>query len=273
MSVITLENISKSYDNQVVLNHISLSIQKGEFVVLLGPSGCGKTTLLKIINGLIPYEEGSVYINGKKKTHKELIALRRKIGYVIQNIGLFPHLTIEKNITYVPTIEGNKDKIALRKKAEELITLVGLDKTILSRYPHELSGGQRQRIGVARALAADPDIILMDEPFGAVDEIARTKLQDEFLELHKRLKKTIVFVTHDIHEAQKLGSKIVLMDKGNIVQVGTKEELQFHPKNNYVKEFFGMKGFKYFFKEEDVNKLYQEVLENKISIEDILKRK
>ncbi len=211
--IIHIEDVTKSYDgNNQVLEGLTLSVEEGEFVTFLGPSGCGKTTLLKMINKLIEYDSGKIEVKGKSIADWDTIMLRRSIGYVIQQIGLFPHLTIEDNISYVLSLQ-QVDRQDRRTRAEELITLVGMDTEMLSRYPAELSGGQKQRVGVARALAAEPDIILMDEPFGAVDEIARTALQDELLVLQKKLKTTILFVTHDIQEALKLGSRIVLMTK------------------------------------------------------------
>ena len=243
MKLIEMKNIHKSYTNEKeVLKGIHLAIEQGEFVVLIGPSGCGKTTFLKLINGLISPSKGEIYIKGKKHSELNQIDLKRNIGYVIQQIGLFPHMTIEDNISYVLNIKKeNKEKA--KEKAKELIEIVGLDSTYLKKYPRELSGGEKQRIGVARALAADPDIILMDEPFGAVDEITRRVLQDEILRIHSKLKKTIVFVTHDIEEALRLGTKIILFNNGEIVQAGTKEDMLFNPKTDYVKEFFGNKNF------------------------------
>lgn len=243
MSFIEFKDVSKSYNaDKSVISSLSLSIDKGELVTILGPSGCGKTTLLKMINGLTSYNDGQIYILGKELKEWNLINLRRKIGYVVQQIGLFPHLTVENNITYVLSLLNHKNK-EKHLRAKELIQLVGLEDTYLNRYPRELSGGQKQRIGVARALAANPDIVLMDEPFGAIDEITRKVMQEELLRLHEKLKKTIVFVTHDIEEAIKLGTKILLMKDGEIEQIGTKEEMIFNPKNKFVKEFIGIKGF------------------------------
>ncbi len=263
MSIIEISKLCKSYDSdKQVLVNIDLKIEEGDFIVLLGPSGCGKTTLLKIINRLIEFNSGEVKVYEKKLKDWDEILLRRKIGYVIQNIGLFPHLTVGKNITYVLELLKVPKETQI-VKAKELLKLVQLDEDLMDKYPHELSGGQKQRIGVARALASDSDIVLMDEPFGAVDEIARTKLQDELIEIHKRLNKTIVFVTHDIHEAQKMASKIVLMNEGKIVQVGTPYELQFNPVDSFVKEFFGTKGFKNFLDDSKMEKLYEDVMDGK----------
>jgi osmoprotectant transport system ATP-binding protein len=271
--IVEVKNVSKSYDESKgpVLNNLSLSIEQGEFITFLGPSGCGKTTLLKIINKLIPFDDGEVLVDGKLLKDWDTIELRRSIGYVIQQIGLFPHMTIEENIGYVLSLEGIA-KEERRLKAEELIQLVGLEVEMLSRYPSELSGGQKQRIGVARALAADPDIILMDEPFGAVDEIARTALQDEILKLQKELRKTILFVTHDIQEALKLGDRIVLMNQANIEQIGTKEELLFKPESKFVEDFIGVKGFKSILDDEIIGDVYRKVIEQDGDIEEFYKQ-
>lgn len=270
--VVEIKNVNKAYEeDRPVLNNLSLSIEKGEFITILGPSGCGKTTLLKIINKLISFDDGDVSVNGHSIKEWDTIDLRRSIGYVIQQIGLFPHMTIEDNIGYVLSLEGVA-RADRRARVEELIILVGLEVDMLSRYPSELSGGQRQRIGVARALAADPEIILMDEPFGAVDEIARTLLQDELLKLQQSLNKTILFVTHDIQEALKLGSRIVLMNDGNIEQVGTREELLFKPASDFVTEFIGMKGFKSVLDDDVLKKVYDSVVENGGSLESMYAR-
>lgn len=216
MEMIRLEHVTKSFDNQKVLDDFSISIEEGEFLTVIGRSGCGKTTMLKTINGLHRPEQGRVYVEGKDISKEDLIAVRRKIGYVIQNKGLFPHMTVEKNITYVPVISGKKEKKANHELACRLIKTVGLDPVMLSRYPSELSGGQQQRVGIARALAADAKILLMDEPFGALDEITKQAMQDEILNLQKKLGITIVFITHDIREAMKLGSRVLVMDKGKL---------------------------------------------------------
>lgn len=238
-SVIHFKNISKSYNNNLVLNDFNLKINKGEFITIIGSSGCGKTTVLKLINGLLTPESGSVYINGKDISSVNQIELRRKIGYVIQDIGLFPHMNIERNIAYVPNLIKNKDKNEILSKVNNLINVVGMDKDVLKRYPSELSGGQRQRIGIARALAASPEILLMDEPFGAVDEITRNLLQEGILNIHKALNITIIFITHDIKEALKLGTKVIVMDKGKIVQQGTPLEIKEKPKTDFVKKLIG----------------------------------
>lgn len=243
MELIKLENVIKSYKNGIkIINNLNFTINNGEFITLIGKSGCGKTTMLKLINGLIKPDAGNIFIKGKEINDWNIIELRRSIGYVIQQIGLFPHLNIEDNISFVLNIKKVPKK-EMKSRAKELIQLVGINEEYLKKYPRELSGGQKQRVGVARALASNPDIILMDEPFGAVDEITRKTLQEEILKLQDSLKKTIVFVTHDIDEAFKLGSRIVLFDSGNIVQQGTKEDMLFNPKNLFVGNFFGIKNF------------------------------
>lgn len=262
MAIVKFENVSKSYEEgNIIIDDLSLDIQEGEFLTLLGPSGCGKTTLLKMINKLIEPNSGVIKVDGKTLMQWDTVELRRSIGYVIQSIGLFPHMTIEKNIRYVLDLQ-DKDDNDSTKRAEELIELVGLDKSYLHKKPSELSGGQKQRVGVARALAADPDIILMDEPFGAVDEIVRSMLQDELKKLQKDLNKTVVFVTHDIHEAMKLGTRIALMNNGKVEQIGTKEELIFEPKTEFVKEFLGMKGFQSILENQVLEDLYDSALES-----------
>lgn len=239
MEMIRLEHVTKSFDNQKVLDDFSISIEEGEFLTVIGRSGCGKTTMLKTINGLHRPEQGRVYVEGKDISKEDLIAVRRKIGYVIQNKGLFPHMTVEKNITYVPVISGKKEKKANHELACRLIKTVGLDPVMLSRYPSELSGGQQQRVGIARALAADAKILLMDEPFGALDEITKQAMQDEILNLQKKLGITIVFITHDIREAMKLGSRVLVMDKGKIVQLDTPEKIKNEPVNEFVYQLVG----------------------------------
>lgn len=249
MEFIRFENVEKSYeDGKKIIDDLNLKINYGEFVTLIGKSGSGKTTMLKLINGLINPNSGQIFIKDKEINEWDIIELRRSIGYVIQQIGLFPHMNIEDNIGYVLNIK-KEPKENIRMRAEELINLVGITQDYLKKYPRELSGGQRQRIGVARALAADPDIILMDEPFGAVDEITRRTLQEEMIKLQGNLKKTIVFVTHDIEEAFKLGSRIVLFDNGQIVQEGKREELLLSPKNEFVESFLGTNSFKKYLKE------------------------
>ncbi|QPM68445.1 ABC transporter ATP-binding protein [Atribacter laminatus] len=241
--MIQLKNITKQYpNNKTAVAGINLEIPAGKIFSLIGPSGCGKTSILKMINRLIEPTAGEIFLQGQNIAILNPIELRRNIGYVIQQIGLFPHLTIEENIGFVLKICG-AHKETWAHRAEELIFLVGLDESYLKRYPRELSGGQQQRIGVARALAANPPLILMDEPFGAIDEITREQLQNELLQLQKRVKKTIVFVTHDLREAVKLSDQIAIMQSGNIVQVGTPNQLLFFPANPFVEEFMGSNGF------------------------------
>lgn len=206
-----------------IVQDLSFQIRRGETLVLFGRSGSGKTTTLKLINHLLTPTGGEIRIDGRPIREWDIIRLRRMIGYVIQEVGLFPHFTIERNIGLVPKIE-NWPADRIRQRVEELLNLVGLDHQIASRYPHELSGGQRQRVGVARALAADPPILLMDEPFGALDPLTRAELQREFLKLQMRLRKTVVFVTHDLHEAVILGTRIALMEAGQLVSLQTRDE-------------------------------------------------
>jgi osmoprotectant transport system ATP-binding protein len=218
---------------------LSFEVTPGEICVLIGPSGCGKTTALKMVNRLISITDGDITIDGRSVRELELTQLRRGIGYVFQQIGLFPHLTIESNIGAVPRLLG-WSKSDIRTRASELLELVGLDsKGDLRRYPGEFSGGQQQRIGVARAMAADPPIMLMDEPFGAVDPIARDRLQNDFLRLHREVRKTVIFVTHDIDEAIKMGDRIAIMRDGHLVQLASADELLAHPADEFVASFVG----------------------------------
>jgi len=222
--VIEICNASCSLGGTEVLRGLNLQVQRGEIVVLLGRSGSGKTTTLKLINRLVSPSSGEVRVNGVPNAQTDVIQLRRGIGYVIQDVGLFPHFNIERNIGLVPFIEGwSAERIGNRVR--ELLNLMELPKDIGSRYPHQISGGQRQRVGVARALAADPQILLMDEPFGDLDPLTRDELQREFLSLQKELRKTVVFVTHDLREAMRLGSRIALMEAGKLVTVLTPQEL------------------------------------------------
>jgi osmoprotectant transport system ATP-binding protein len=218
-AVIEFQDVVYTLPNgQPLLRGLNLQVQRGETLVLLGRSGSGKTTSLKLINRLLKPSSGEVRVGGSDTAKSDVIRLRRSIGYVIQDIGLFPHLTVARNIGLVPRIEGwSADRIDAR--VIELLQLVGLDGEVASRYPHQLSGGQRQRVGVARALAADPAILLMDEPFGALDALTRDQLQREFLSLRRRLNKTVVFVTHDLREALRLGTRIALMEAGQLVTV------------------------------------------------------
>ena len=240
--MIELENIVKIYPGsaQPAVNDLSFKVAEGETCVLIGPSGCGKTTTLKMINRLIEPTSGRIILQGKNVLDMDPVQLRRGIGYVIQQIGLFPHMTIAENINVVPRLLGwDKDK--MRKRVGELIEMVGMDPAdFRDRYPRQLSGGQRQRIGVARALAADPPVLLMDEPFGAIDPITRDRLQNEFLRLQKRLKKTIAFVTHDIDEALKMGTMICILEVGGILaQADRPAKVLSEPASSFVAEFVG----------------------------------
>ncbi|KRG16530.1 glycine/betaine ABC transporter ATP-binding protein [Virgibacillus soli] len=238
--MIKFENVKKQYkDGFVAIKSINLEINKGELVTLIGPSGCGKTTTMRMINRLTEPSAGRILINGEDTAKADPVELRRNIGYVIQQIGLFPHMTIEQNISLVPKLK-KADVEKTKKRVDELLDLVGLDPTTFKkRYPSELSGGQQQRIGVIRALAAEPDIILMDEPFSALDPISREQLQDDIVNLQEEIQKTIVFVTHDMDEAIKIANRIVIMKDGEIVQVDTPEQILRRPANDFVKGFIG----------------------------------
>lgn len=236
--MIRFEHVKKTFnDGTMAIKDSSFDIKAGEFFVIIGPSGCGKTTTLKTINRLIPISDGTIFIQDKKISAYDINKLRWNIGYVLQQIALFPHLTIEENIAIVPELK-KWSKAAITQRVTELLNMVGLEaEKYRKRYPHELSGGEQQRVGVVRALAADPDIILMDEPFSALDPISREKLQTDIQDLQKKIKKTIVFVTHDIREAVKLADRICLMKEGDIVQVGTPEEIIHKPANDFVRTF------------------------------------
>lgn len=238
--MIKLEDVSKIYpDGTQAVKEVSFRVKEGELCVLLGPSGCGKTTTMKMINRLIPISEGEIYIDGTDNQELDENELRRNIGYAIQEIGLFPHMTVAENIATVPNLKDWTKKEA-RKRADELLELMGMDPgEHMDKYPVELSGGQRQRVGVARSLGANPSIMLMDEPFGAIDPITRDKLQDEFLKIQEEIQKTIVFVTHDINEAIKMGTKIALLKDGELVQYSSPAELLAQPKNQFVRDFVG----------------------------------
>ena len=242
--MVTFENVTKRFGGQTVISNLNLNIPRGKFTVLIGPSGCGKTTTLKMINRLIEPTGGSIKVDGKNITELNAVDLRRGIGYVIQQVGLFPNMTIEQNIEVVPKLlKWTKDR--RRARTHELLEMVEMEPTqYLHRYPSELSGGQQQRIGVLRAMAVSPPIILMDEPFGALDPITREGLQDEIKKLQTTLGITIVFVTHDIDEAVKLADMIVLMKDGYVVQQDSPERLLSNPANDYVREFIGKKRLK-----------------------------
>lgn len=227
-------NVKKEYGNKIIIDNFNLKIDAGEFLTVVGSSGCGKTTILKMINGLIIPNNGQVLVHSENTQKVDLIQLRRNIGYAIQGSVLFPHMSVAQNIAYVPNLLNKGDKKRTREAVDKWMKIVGLDNDLSQRYPNELSGGQQQRVGIARALAASPDILLMDEPFGAVDEITRTTLQDEILRIHQQEKITIVFVTHDINEALKLGSQVLVMDQGKIVQLGSPKEILNQPKSEFV---------------------------------------
>ena len=237
--MLKFDHVSKVYKGgKMAVNDLTLEFEKGEFICFIGPSGCGKTTTMKMINRLIEPTEGSIYINGENIMDKDPVQLRREIGYVIQQIGLFPHMTIQENISLVlKLLKWPEEK--RRARALELLELVDLTPDYLEKFPHELSGGQQQRIGVLRALAADQSLILMDEPFGALDPITRDSLQEEFKKLQKKLNKTIVFVTHDMDEALKLADRIVIMRDGQLVQCDTPDEILRNPADEFVEEFIG----------------------------------
>jgi osmoprotectant transport system ATP-binding protein len=239
--VITLEHVTKRYPETgvVAVDDLSLHIPEGLTVALIGPSGCGKTTTMRMVNRLVDPTAGRILVNDEDVTHVDPVVLRRHIGYVIQQVGLFPHMTIAQNVAAVPNLLG-WDRARITRRTEELLHLVGLDPAqMLERYPGQLSGGQRQRVGVARALAADPPVLLMDEPFGALDPIARALLQAEFRQILKRVRKTVVLVTHDLDEATRLGDRIAIMKSGRIVQYDTPNVVLSHPADAFVESFVG----------------------------------
>ncbi|MGB4505495.1 MAG: betaine/proline/choline family ABC transporter ATP-binding protein [Syntrophaceticus sp.] len=240
--MVKFQNVSKVYANGTcAVQNLNLTIEKGELVVLIGPSGCGKTTTLKMVNRLIEPTSGKILVGGKDIQNENPVQLRRRIGYVIQQIGLFPHMTIAQNIGLVPKLLGTNPR-EIDKKVDQLLEMGSLDPQVYrNRYPKQLSGGEQQRVGVLRALAADPDVILMDEPFGALDPISREQLQDELKRLQDSVQKTILFVTHDMDEALKLADRIVLMKDGEVVQNGSPEDLIRNPADDFVREFIGEK--------------------------------
>jgi osmoprotectant transport system ATP-binding protein len=241
--MIRLDNLTKAFETPagtvVAADHVTMDVADGEICVLLGPSGCGKTTTLKMINRLIEPTSGKIYIDGKDTDRIDPVALRRTIGYVIQQIGLFPNMTVEENVCVVPKLLGwSADKA--RQRASDLLASINLDPAVfMKRYPKELSGGQQQRVGVARALAADPPVLLMDEPFGAIDPINREVIQDEFLKMHRRLRKTVMFVSHDIDEAVKMADKIAIFRAGKLEQFASPDVILAHPANDFIAEFVG----------------------------------
>ena len=265
-NIIEFHNVKKSYGDHVIIPNLNVNIERGDFLTIIGSSGCGKTTMLKMINRLINPDEGEILIDGKDVSELDVIKLRRSIGYSIQGTMLFPHLTVRENISYVPDLIAEDDKKAFKyestqdnklkkiKKDKELkakeksrdatkeqeinkwLNIVGLDYSLLERFPHELSGGQKQRVGIARALSASPKILLMDEPFGAVDEITRGQLQQEIKKIHEKTNITIIFITHDIGEALYLGKHVIVMDEGEINQYGEPAEILNNPATPFVEK-------------------------------------
>ena len=238
--MIAFEHTSKRYPNGfLAVDDLSLQVPAGEICVLIGPSGCGKTTIMRMVNRLIPISSGRIMVEGRDNRDLNPEELRRKIGYAIQQIGLFPHMTIRQNVAVVPKLLGWDDE-RIEKRVDQLLELVGLDPDVnRDKYPRQLSGGQQQRVGVARALGADPPIMLMDEPFGAVDPITREVLQDEFLQIQQEIGKTIIFVTHDIDEAIKMGDRIAILRDGKLVQFDTPDTILAHPIDRFVRDFVG----------------------------------
>ncbi len=241
--MIEFRHVSKHYDGALAVDDLSLTIPEGALGVLIGTSGSGKSTALRMVNRLIDPSAGSILLSGTAVEQLPPVELRRRIGYVIQSVGLFPHWTVERKIATVPRLL-NWPKPKIRERVEQLLELLRLDTAaVRHKYPHQLSGGQQQRIGVARALAADPDVLLMDEPFGALDPLTRTALQDELALIHQQTRKTILLVTHDIEEALKLGDVIALLDRGKLVQAGPPRDLLTSPANDFVRNFFGAADF------------------------------
>lgn len=270
---IELKNVTKRFGNDVAVDNLSLQMEKGTITMLIGPSGCGKTTTMKMINRLVPLDEGEIQLDGTSVYDIDEVHLRRTIGYVIQEIGLFPHFTVYDNIATVPRLlKWDENKI--KKRVEELLDMVTLDSSYAYRYPLQLSGGERQRVGLARALGADPEVLLMDEPFGAIDPINRLKLHDSFLEIQEEIKKTIVFVTHDINEAIKLGDKIAILRDGKLAQYADSTEILYNPANKFVENLLGqdrslkaltLKRTKDFISSEEIVTVSEDTSENSIS--------
>ena len=237
MPIIQYDSVCKKFmgSGKMAVDHVSARIEKGEFITILGSSGCGKTTLLKLTNRLYDPDAGKIFVDGEDIGAADPVALRRRLGYVIQQVGLFPHMTVRDNITVIPQLM-KWDKKRMDERADELLTLVGLAPgEFRSRYPHQLSGGQQQRVGLARALVLDPEILLMDEPFGAIDAITRLHLQSELMRIQKGLGKTILFVTHDINEAFRLGSRVMVMNEGKLLQFDTPAEIVRNPADSFVR--------------------------------------
>ena len=270
---IELKNVTKRFGDDVAVDNLSLQMEKGTITMLIGPSGCGKTTTMKMINRLVPLDEGEIQLDGTSVYDIDEVHLRRTIGYVIQEIGLFPHFTVYDNIATVPRLlKWDENKI--KKRVEELLDMVTLDSSYAYRYPLQLSGGERQRVGLARALGADPEVLLMDEPFGAIDPINRLKLHDSFLEIQEEIKKTIVFVTHDINEAIKLGDKIAILRDGKLAQYADSTEILYNPANKFVVNLLGhdrslkalsLTRTKDFISSEEIVTVNQDTSENSIS--------
>lgn len=244
-AIIQFRDIEKRYDDKAIIEHFNLDIEKGEFLTIIGSSGCGKTTLLKMINGLIHPDNGDILIKQKNIKNKDLIELRRSIGYCIQGSVLFPHMTVEENISYVPNLMSSRNKKKISDAVTKCLKIVGLTDDMRTRYPIELSGGQQQRVGIARALASSPEILLMDEPFGAVDEITRSQLQKEIKEIHKKTGVTIIFITHDISEALRLGTKVLVLDKGRVQQYDYPQNIINAPANDFVEKLLNTKQIGY----------------------------
>lgn len=241
--MINLKGISKKYEENYVLKDINVSIKKGELMTLVGPSGSGKTTLLKMINGIVTPDEGEIHFSDERLQSMELLEKRRNIGYVFQNIALFPHMTVEENIGIVPELMG-WPKAKILNRVKELLPMVDLSfKEYAKRYPSQLSGGEQQRIGIVRALAANPEIVLMDEPFSALDPISRDMLQKMLWKIHTTIDATIVFVTHDMYEAQRLGDRISILKSGEILQVDVPEKIMENPVNDFVRDYFHRGGY------------------------------
>ena len=235
MSLIEFQHVDFAYGDTLVIQDFSLTVEQGECLAIIGSSGCGKTTILRMVNGLLLPTGGAVLVQGQNTKESNLTQLRRKIGYSIQGSVLFPHMTVEKNIAYVPTLSSRPNKKLIRQDVSKWLKIVGLDESFRRRYPSELSGGQQQRVGLARALASNPEILLMDESFSAVDEITRRQLQQEFIRIRQQTGITVMLVTHDINEALLLGTRVLVMDGGTIHQLATPEEVKNHPATDFVR--------------------------------------
>jgi len=236
--MIELTNVTKKFGEKIAVDNFNLHIEKGSLTIFIGPSGCGKTTTLRMINRLTSFDKGNITVNGTSINDIDPVELRRKMGYVIQEIGLFPHFTVFENIAIVPRLLKWEQK-KIKQRVAELLELVTLNQSFAQKYPLQLSGGEKQRVGLARALAVEPEILLMDEPFGAIDPINRLKLQDSFLEIQEEIKKTIVFVTHDINEAIKLGDQIAIINKGKLIQYDDVSQILSNPANEFVENLLG----------------------------------